>query len=257
MRFEGHKLEALQRRLKTEGLLIRAWLPATQEDGLPLLPNGQSCRSLVLVGNAGSDLWPAFSRSPEYRDGQPDPLDRWSRRLGEALAREFDGLALFPFDGPPYYPFLSWARRSDRSMQSPLGMSLHPQYGLWHAYRFALAFEDRPVAEAEEPVRSQWDCDHCVARPCLTACPVDAFDQNGYRVQDCARFLARNPDYDCNHLGCAARRACPVGQNYRYLPEHAQFHMKIFVELHGDAEASETQSARADSSAGGSRQSGI
>ncbi|MDH3387022.1 MAG: hypothetical protein OEN02_03880, partial [Gammaproteobacteria bacterium] len=37
--------------------------------------------SIALVGNIGSSYWPVFVRSAEYRDGQPDSLDRWSRRV--------------------------------------------------------------------------------------------------------------------------------------------------------------------------------
>jgi hypothetical protein len=29
-------------------------------------------------------------------------------------------------------------------------------------------------------------------------------------------------------LGCRARRACPVGQSWRYTPAQAEFHMRPF-----------------------------
>jgi hypothetical protein len=31
----------------------------------------------------------------------PDPLDRWTRHVIEPIASSVDGLALFPFAGPP------------------------------------------------------------------------------------------------------------------------------------------------------------
>ena len=34
----------------------------------------------VLIG-ADAGLWPVFSNTSEARDGKPDPLDRWSKRV--------------------------------------------------------------------------------------------------------------------------------------------------------------------------------
>ena len=56
-------------------------------------------RTIVLAGMVGRDGWDAFAASPEASDGLADPLDRWSRRLIESLARELGGKALFPLAG--------------------------------------------------------------------------------------------------------------------------------------------------------------
>ncbi len=37
---------------------------------------------------------------PLAADTVPHPLDRWSRAIGDALAQEIGGLALYPFGGP-------------------------------------------------------------------------------------------------------------------------------------------------------------
>ncbi|MEO1689892.1 MAG: ferredoxin, partial [Pseudomonadota bacterium] len=63
----------------------------------------------VLIGPDEPAFWPLFSQSPEYRDGAPDPLDRWSRRVIDEVAAAQGGEALYPFGGPPYHPFYSWA----------------------------------------------------------------------------------------------------------------------------------------------------
>ena len=36
--------------------------------------------TLVLLG-AGPEFWPVFAASPEARDRDPDPVDRWSGRV--------------------------------------------------------------------------------------------------------------------------------------------------------------------------------
>ena len=41
--------------------------------------------------------------------------------------------ALFPFGGPPHFPFQQWARRAEPVHPSPIGLLIHPIYGLWHS----------------------------------------------------------------------------------------------------------------------------
>lgn len=222
------QIEKIERVIKPQGLVIRGAFDLTPEDRVPALDDGKTARSLVLLGNAGSSIWQAFSRSPEYLDQQPDSLDRWSRRLGESLARQFDALALFPFGGPPHHPFLSWSRRGDPVTPSPVFMFIHPEYGLWHAYRFALAFAT-PIEGLSETPPVKPLCEPC-HQPCLTSCPVQAFTGSDYRVDVCADYLLQTPAASCHLQGCAARHACPQGIKYRYQPEHARFHMQAFVE---------------------------
>ena len=57
------------------GLVVRGSFTPAEEDGVPPLGDGRRARSLVLLGNVGSSIWPAFSESPEYRDGVPDPAE--------------------------------------------------------------------------------------------------------------------------------------------------------------------------------------
>src|SRR5262245_47622298 len=95
-------------------------------------------RTIVLTGMAGREGWSGFAMSPEAHDGLADPLDRWSRRVNEALAGELGGKALFPFDGPPFLPVQQWAQRAEPVHPSPIGILIHPRYGLWHSYRGAL-----------------------------------------------------------------------------------------------------------------------
>jgi hypothetical protein len=72
-----------------------------------------SLAAIVLVGAAGARGWDAFAASPEASDGGADPLDRWSRRVVDALAAELGARALYPFGGPPHWPFQRWAQRAE------------------------------------------------------------------------------------------------------------------------------------------------
>lgn len=183
---------------------------------------------LVLVGNAGSAMWTVFRRSVEFADGAPDPLDRWSRRVGKAVATELSASVIFPFDGPPYPTFLDWAQNTGQAFPSPLSMYIHRKYGLWHAYRFALRLAVT-VTELQPGSVTASPCLSCTNQPCLDACPVDAFSSGVYRVDDCMDYLSATESSVCREKGCRARRACPVAIENQYQTEHAQFHMDAFL----------------------------
>lgn len=183
-------------------------------------------QTLCLVGFIGSRNWPAFAQSLEAQDGEPDPLDRWSRRVITALAVELGATPLFPFDGPPYLPFQRWAQLAEPVHPSPLGILIHPGWGLWHAYRGALAFREH--LDLPEPDRRESPCESCVGKPCLNACPVGAFARKVYDVPACIDHIASPAGSDCMEQGCRARRACPVGAEHRYEPDEAAFHMRAF-----------------------------
>ena len=190
-------------------------------------------RTLVLAGMAGREGWGAFAASPEARDGADHPLDRWSRRVIEALARELGAKALFPFGGPPFWPFQQWARRAEPVHPSPIGLLIHPRYGLWHSYRGALAFREALALPDRAAVPSP--CASCSGRWCLRACPVGAFSGAGYDVAACVGHLESSAGADCMGSGCRARRACPVGAEHAYGPEQADFLMRAFLRARGGA----------------------
>src|SRR6185295_7693178 len=141
------------------------------------------------------------------------PLDRWSRRTIDGIAATLGAIALYPFAGPPWLPFQRWAQRGDQVFISPLGILIHPDWGLWHAYRGALAFAE--VIDLPEPYRRPSPCESCLDKPCLSACPVDAFTSAGFDVSACVGHISKPGGADCVRIGCRARRACPIGPQYR------------------------------------------
>src|SRR5207302_1380178 len=136
---------ALEAALLPSGMALRGGFHPGPEDGVPPLGDGSKAATLILIGTIGAGWWPAFAASPEARDGAADPLDRWTRRWLTALAEDCAALPLFPFGHAPYLPFQRWAQRAEPVAPSPVGILIHPDYGLWHAYRGALAFADRLV----------------------------------------------------------------------------------------------------------------
>lgn len=210
----------IDRRLSRERLDILGGFAADGgADGLP-----DSTRTLLLVGPAEPGFWPHVTAAPEFRDGDADPLDRWSARVLTGIAAEIGARALFPFGGPPHHPFPAWALRSGRAWQSPIGLLVHDRAGLMLSFRGALALPWKLVLP---PVLRRSPCTGCSA-PCRTACPVDAFGSGGYDLRACHGHLDRAAGRDCLTEGCRARRACPVSQRYGRLAEQSAFHMKAF-----------------------------
>lgn len=182
--------------------------------------------AVVLLGLARQG-WRFFSASPEIADGQRHPLDRWSERVVRDLAATLGAVALFPFEGPPYHPFLRWSAASGRVWPSALGMSIHETHGPWVSFRGALGFAALDaVPEAGTAPRP---CDGCAVKPCLKACPVDAFSGEQYDVERCAAHVASPEGAACRARGCLARRACWIGQDWVPDPARASFHMEAFL----------------------------
>jgi hypothetical protein len=212
--------------LRQAGLTPRGVFHPAADDAVPPLAHGAPARTLVLAGNAGPQMWRAFDAA---RAAAPMSLDTWSGRVLGELAERLGACVLFPFRRP-YLPFQRWAMRAEACHPSPLGLLIHPEYGLWHGYRGALAFAAKIALPP--PDRRASPCARCADRPCLSACPAVAFEAGAYDVPACVRHLASAPEPACIDGGCLARHACPVGRDYRYAPAQARFHMEAFLRDH-------------------------
>ena len=183
----------------------------------PSLPAG--AQTLVMFGPAEPGFWAHITAQPEWRDGAPDPMDRWSRRVIGGMACAWGGKALFPFGGPPYHPFYAWALRTGRVWESPIKLLVHRDQGLMVSFRGAIALR----ARIDVPPAAPRPCDDCAA-PCTNTCP--ALSAQGYDLAGCHKML--DDGKDCMNLGCASRRACPAGAAYARLSEHSAYHMRQF-----------------------------
>lgn len=192
---------------------------AEDTDGAP-----KGTQTVLLLGPSEPGFWAHITASPEFQDGTPDPIDRWSRRVIGRMACAFGAKALFPFGGPPWHPFIAWAKRSGRAWESPVGFLVHDVAGLMVSYRGALALKDKidvPALPSDQP------CITCDA-PCLSACPVGALGGAGYDTDACHSYLNTDPGADCLSRGCQVRRSCPVSQSYGRLEAQSAFHMSHF-----------------------------
>ena len=202
---EPHRLEVLG------GFAV-----AEAEAGFP-----SGTRTLLLLGPKEPGFWAHLTAQPEW--GGPDPIDRWSRRVIGRVACDLGAKALFPFGGPPYQPFYSWALRTGRVWDSPVKLLVHGTQGLMVSFRGALALKE----VIEVPAPAIRPCDTCPA-PCLAACPAGALTGGGYDVPACHGHLDSPKGADCLNGGCLVRRACPAGYGYARMGVQSAYHMRQF-----------------------------
>lgn len=217
--------EMIRAAFEPHGLFLRGIVDLSGDEAPPALENGARAGSVVLISHMGSSLWPAFR---EWQAGQSDrggsdPLDAWSKAVIGPVAAALGATAWYPSD-PPWQPFQQWAMRAEGLRPSPLGILIHPQFGLWHGYRGALGFA-HALGQIDQP-KGAHPCDDCQDRPCLSTCPVTAVAVSGFDVASCRTHLRTTAgDQTCMTVGCLARAACPVGAEYRYVDDQLRFHM--------------------------------
>ena len=195
----------------------------TETDNAPA-----GCRTLFMLGPDEPGFWDRVSLQPEFSDGKPDPLDRWSRRAVEPVAEEVGAKALFPFGGPPWLPFFSWALRTGSCWQSPVQLLVHDTAGLFVSFRAALAFGreiDLPDTDSASP------CWSCAERPCLRSCPAGVLDERRYNAEGCKTYVSGTDGRDCLERGCNVRRSCPVSITFGRSERQSRFHQLAFINL--------------------------
>jgi hypothetical protein len=158
-------------------------------------------------------------------------MDDWTREVLAPLAAGLGARAVFPFD-EPHPPFLRWAQLAGAGFTC-LRWASTSGLTLACGMRFARpSFSPGRSPSRRLPPQSS-PCDACADKPCLAACPVNAFSGTAYDVEACAGHLASPPGAPCRETTCLARLACPVAPGYRYAPGQMRFHMVAFMQARG------------------------
>lgn len=218
--------------LKTHGLICFGGLEITADICASASENMIGKKGL-LIGNFGKTMWQVFSKSPEFRDHARDPMNRWTKRVLDDIAGALGARVVYPFD-EPYWPFQKLAQKAANVQPSPLGILIHSKFGLWHAFRGLIVFDD--TAEYESQIKALTvhadslihPCESCFEKPCLNACPVGAFTGERLDVKSCFAHLDGGNTPDCMQLGCQARCACPIAKEHQYDDAQMKFHMQSY-----------------------------
>ena len=233
--FSDKSFKELEDKLKVFGMNILGGFHLERDEAASFARSNCAVAGLV-VASHGRQMWQTFQESDYYGDQLPNPLDRWTGSVLEELANKTGtGLSL-PFDRP-FPPFQEWAKRASGISNSPLGILMHPEYGLWFGIRGVFFFEVKVENQEVNKLIQLWfdnenPCDVCIEKPCLSCCPVNAFDKTGLDVKACFSHLRNTCNSelqpDCLSIGCVARSACPVGTVHKYRDEQLRFHMNSY-----------------------------
>ncbi len=269
------RLVTLCEALAGRGLNLARVLTADQLEGAGISVPVAEQGLFLLLGNGGGAFWEQLEARGGDSDGsaladrlfedrEDHPIDLYSQALlSQALERHLPGVRfkiLFPQNpqrrqhhdqlgsgsSPRHMPLQQLGRLAGWHQSSPLGSGMHPQWGLWYAYRVFVwleiephALDDDPasvthplfykesykesdnesaktsvsVPETAEPNTALSElCLTCASRACVTACPAKAilFGSNP-DMQACAGYRCAS-DSDCADR-CLAREACPVGSS--------------------------------------------
>ena len=218
-------LAEIDRLLAGAGLFVRGAFHPAPDDGVRALADGRAAETVVLVGNAGKAMWSAFRRAVLDLAGN-DPLDSWVDAHLERAAKALGAEIVFA-TRKPWPPIQRWAMKAGGVHRSPIGILIHPEFGLWHVYRGALLFARKLALPSMQAADSP--CDTCAKKPCLSVCPADAFKPASFDMQACVGHVESPKGKACAAGGCLARRACPVGRAHAYVPEEGAFHMAAVV----------------------------
>lgn len=217
--------------LARHGMIARGGVAFEAGEEVPAGPSGAPANGVILVGHGGGTIWPHFSQWLIARTDPPaNPLDAWSTEVLDTVAESVGARAVYPFE-KPYFPFQRWAMRAEALRPSPLGILMHPEFGLWHAYRGALLFEGEiPIQPPVSPIHL---CDICDGKPCMNSCPAEAVRRDGMDIARCHAWLKPDAGQACRGGGCLARNACPHDR-YRYDRAQTAFHMAAHLRNLGD-----------------------
>jgi hypothetical protein len=141
----------------------------------------QEKETLCLIGHGGKKLW---------EEMEAPPIDDYSKK--KTLEQFPDARILFP-DERSHFPLQQIGRLMNFGRQSPIGIDLNPQYGLWFAYR--CLFLTKENIPQKNNLLENHACDTCDTKPCL-----------------------KESDF---HL---ARMSCPYKKEHRYTEEQIRYH---------------------------------
>ena len=104
----------------------------------------------MLIGPDEPFFWDIFKKSKEFTSGVKNPLNKWSKRIIDSIAKKFSGAAFYPFQNNPIIPFYDWALNTGKFWQSPVKLLVHESRGLMVSFRGAIAFENRNNLNIQE-----------------------------------------------------------------------------------------------------------
>jgi len=252
---DGSRALEIARQLEQAGLNLSVLMDASKIDD-PAIPAPSG--SLLLVGSYGNKLWNCIPADDRLKENPVDDfsLSMISQTLTSVIGNT-DWQILYPNQSPSLSPRLQrLGLCAGWHHPSPLGSGIHPEHGLWFAYR-AVAYIKLSVTEIIKSVTSaapgllehevidppqlidsevinlmpvdslgksisQSPCLSCVDQPCIAACPASALSYDDVPDLNACVTYRTSAQSPCAER-CLAREQCPIGIQYRYTDEQIRY----------------------------------
>ena len=205
-------------------------------DGTPYQKYLAGCRSAVVFANGGRLFWDCFMEDirkyPKHLSNHEHPIDDFVSRciqLVDPTPPSSRRWIQCSETAEVFLDFRVLGKDAGLGHESPLGLLIHPRYGLWVSMRMVLltteAVEITETIDGIEPPDTTLmvsnPCTRCAEKPCIASCPAGAVTKDGWAVQTCASF--HETSEQC--IGkCHSRLACPVGKEHRHSPLQQLYH---------------------------------
>lgn len=150
----------------------------------------QKNKTLCLLGHGGTSLW---EKLPHPILAENHPIDHYTKEKIQIFAEkalENDIEVLYPNEDYTI-PLQKFGRALNLCSQSPIGLDINSEFGLWFAFRgIFLTSKPIPIVSLE---KMPSPCETCLSRPCLnfsdTAfarlhCPVKTEHQYSQKQQN-------------------------------------------------------------------------
>ena len=224
-------LGELGERLRASGLNVLGGVDGrefdrTQPSGRRAQELAPGCGTIIVAGSGGSEFWRRMQAAQNGggwgRATWTRAISAWSQAVCADAQRWLRGRGIlahvaYPGGRRPLN-FVQLAEAAGLGTVSPVsGWLLHPEYGPWVSFRFALLVEGvAEVAALPRVVGADFQpCTGCDQR-CVQACPVQVCCGGGVFAFD--RCASHRHTGGCSS-GCEMRRACPCGAEHRHAPE--------------------------------------
>jgi hypothetical protein len=150
----------------------------------------QKTKTLCLIGNGGRSLW---EKLPHPLNIKTHPIDQYSKNQIHTFSESIDSEVEILFPNDHYtLPLQRIGRALNVCTQSPIGLDVHPSFGLWFAIRGVFLVSKKMSMTLENPFSP---CNTCTDKPCM-------------KISDIAQ----------------ARMKCPFKNEHQYTEDQIRYH---------------------------------
>ena len=177
---------------------------------------------LLLFAHGGKQLWSSLNTSGFQSE---NPVDDFSVQVVKSYFKKQlpDTQYKFVYPGNSSISLIALGNLAGWHFESPFKVGINNVWGSWFAYRVAILanthYQTTPKADYSSP------CITCAAKPCKSACPANALEQDDFIFDKCVKYR-KGAESRCKRT-CLSRVTCPIASNHQYTDEQLHYHYSV------------------------------